>query len=214
MTERLPRHPRRDAEHHGADRQVGRPGGGHPEHHDEEGEEQQGRAEVAFGHHHHDGQAPRHQHRTEVLRIGQVQRAEAERPHGQQLALLDEVRGEEDGQGDLGQLTGLEPDRAEAHPDARPVDGSTHTGDQRQEQQADAHDRERVAVALDGPRATHDHQHPDEAGDAHEGPGGLQRGQLLVEAGDDDVADAVEPAPATGSGRRQGPAAHGGGRTA
>ena len=55
--------------------------------------------------------------RAEVLRLGQI--GTARRGHvaiAEQLALLDEVRGEEDGQHDLGELAGLEVERAEARP--------------------------------------------------------------------------------------------------
>ena len=45
------------------------------------------------------------------LGVGQLERPDPERGHTQQLTLLDQVRGEEDGQGDLGELTGLEVDR-------------------------------------------------------------------------------------------------------
>jgi hypothetical protein len=55
--------------------------------------------------------------------------------HGQQLPLLHEVRGEEDGEHDLGELAGLEADRAEAHPDAGAVDRAADAGDERQQQQ-------------------------------------------------------------------------------
>ena len=40
--------------------------------------------------------------------------------HGQQLALLHQVAGEEQGERDLGELSGLEADRPQRHPDPRP----------------------------------------------------------------------------------------------
>ena len=60
------------------------------------------------------------QHGAEVLRIRQGDGSEPPAADGQQLALLDEVRREEDGQEDLGELPGLEVDRSDADPDPGP----------------------------------------------------------------------------------------------
>ncbi len=51
-----------------------------------------------------------------MARFGKVERPDLPRAHGEQLAPLDEVRGEEDGQRDLGELAGLEVDRTDLHP--------------------------------------------------------------------------------------------------
>ena len=127
------------------------------------------------------------------LRSGSTGRNRGQRGHGQQLALLDQVGGEEDGQGDLGELAGLEADRPERHPDAGAVDGLADAGDQRQQQQAEP-DRagtcsgsargrgpggRRASVATKAPMPTR-------------GPHRLEAGQVRVEAGDEHVADAVE----------------------
>ena len=124
--------------------------------------------------------------------FGDADRPDPEGGHSQQLAPLDQVRGEEDGQRDLGELTGLEVDRAEADPDAGAVDVATDHRQQRHEQQEDAADHERVAVALEHPGVPDDEQHGGERGDPDCGPDGLERGQVFGEPGDDHVAQAVE----------------------
>ena len=48
------------------------------------------------------------------------------------------------------------------------VDRPPDAGHERQQQQADADEGERVAVALEVARAAHDEEHADEAGDADE----------------------------------------------
>ena len=63
---------------------------------------------------------------------------------------------------------------------------------QRQQQQPDAEQGERVAVALEVAGPAHDDERADEGGDAERRPERLEPGQVLVEAGDEHVADAVE----------------------
>ena len=139
------------------------------------------------------GDAPGQEHRTEVLRVGEERPALGPRGQGQQLALLDQVGGEEHGQGELGELAGLEVHRPEADPDAGAVDVLPEHRDQREQHQADADEQGDVAVALEV------------AGPTDEGEGGdegarcptavhsdLQAGQVLVEAGDEHVAQPVE----------------------
>ena len=59
-------------------------------------------------------------------------------PAREQLALVDEVRGEEHHEQHLGGLAGLEVQRADAHPEARAVDLLADAGEQRQQQRDDA----------------------------------------------------------------------------
>ncbi len=152
------------AEQRGADHEVGGARGRHPQHHDEQGEEHQRRAEVVLRHHDHHGHAPGHEHGAEVLGLGQVERTEAERAHGQQLALVDQVGREEDRQHDLGDLAGLEADRPHVDPDLRAVDLATDVGDERQDEQPDADEGERVAVASQRTQPPHDDQGAHERG--------------------------------------------------
>ena len=67
--------------------------------------------------------------RPQAARIGRqvagIEDQEAADPPGalaQQVGPLDHVRGEEDGQGELGDLAGLEVERADVDPQAGPVD--------------------------------------------------------------------------------------------
>ena len=142
MPELGPREVGGAGEHHEADQQVGDAFGGDPQHHDEQREEQQRRAEVLLGHHHDDGEPPRQHDRRDVARFGEVERADLPRGRGDQLATVGEVGGEEDGEGDLGELAGLEVDRPEADPDPRAVDVAAEAGNERQHQQAGAADEE------------------------------------------------------------------------
>ena len=77
----------------------------------------------------------------------------------QGVAGLHEVAGEEDGQHDLGDLTGLEGERPEPDPDARAVDGAADAGHQRQDQQPEADDRRGEGVAPQHPVVAQDHEH-------------------------------------------------------
>ena len=98
--------------------------------------------------HHDDGEAPGEQRSA----AGGVARAGGTaRPSTCRLAissrLLGEVAGEEDRQRQLGELAGLEVDRAEADPDAGAADAGADAGHERQHQQADAGEQERPPVA-------------------------------------------------------------------
>jgi hypothetical protein len=70
------------------------------------------------------------QHRAQVLEVGQHRPEPGPRGHAQQLALLHQVRGEEQGEGDLGELAGLEAHRAHGHPDAGAADVAADAGQQ------------------------------------------------------------------------------------
>ena len=112
----------------------------------------------------------------------------------EQLALLDEVRREEHGERDLGELAGLEVHRAQLHPESRAVDVAAEHGRERQQQEHDADQRDRVAQAFEVTRPANHEQRQDVGADAEGGPHGLQAGKVPVEAGDEDVAQAVEQA--------------------
>ena len=118
----------------------------------------------------------------------------------EQLALLHEVRGEEHGEQDLGELAGLEADRPDADPDLGAVDGLADAGDEGEEQQADAAHPDRPAVALEVAHPADDEQGDDEGGDADGDPARLQAGQALrvglglVDADDEHVAEPVQQA--------------------
>ena len=90
--------------------------------------------------------------------IGQSRTEARPRRHAEQLAPLDEVRREEDGEHDLGELAGLEVDRSDVRPDASTVDLAADHRRERRHQQQQAEQEERVAVALQITRAADDDQ--------------------------------------------------------
>ena len=122
-----------------------------------------------------------------------MQRTDLPRPAGDQLAVVGEVAGEEDGEGELGELARLEVDRADAHPDACPAERTADAGDERQDEQGDADEQERPAVAGEVGSPLHDGERQHEGDDGDDAPRRLQTGEALgLEAGDHHVADAVE----------------------
>ena len=193
MVEQPPRHERRAEEHGGPEEEVDHTLGGHPQHHDEEGEEQQRRAEVALGDHHEHGECPRRQDRQHGPGFGEVERADLPRPAGDQLAIIGEIAGEEDGEGQLGELAGLEVDRPDAHPDAGAGERAADTGDEREHEQGDADEQERPAIAGEVGWPLDDRQGEHEGDDGDDAPRRLQpRKALRLEASDHHVADAVK----------------------
>ena len=133
-----------------------------------------------------------------MLGVGQGRTEARPRRHAEQLAPFDEVRREEDGEHDLGELARLEVDRADVRPDASTVDLAADDRRERRHQQQQAEQEERVAVALQIARPADDDQRGDERADADDRPAGLGGGQSLrvaarlVETGDHHVADAVQ----------------------
>ena len=113
-------------------------------------------------------------------------------PGGEQLALVDEVRGEEDDQQHLGRFAGLEVHRTDAHPEPGPVDLLPEPGERRQQQRGDAEQQERVLVPLERADVAHDHEGQHERGDADRGPHRLHAREVAVEARDGEVPDPVE----------------------
>ena len=190
--EGLPGEERAHPEQAGTEDEVGAPGRGHPQQGDEQGEEQQRRPEVALGDQDDEGEPPRQQDGAEMLEVGDHGGTDSVRGDRQQLALLDQVRGEEDAERHLGELAGLEADAAEPHPQPGPVDVASDDREQRHQQQADADQGERVAEALQVADPPHQDERSDEGADAEGRPHRLQPRQLVVEPGDEDIADAVE----------------------
>ncbi len=180
------------AEHHGAEHEVQQAFGGDPHHHHEEGEEQQRRAEVALADHDDHREAPGEQDRRDVARLGQAERADVPGAGGDQLASFGEVSGEEHGEGELGELTRLEVDRADAHPDAGTADRVAEPRHQGEEQHDRPDEEERPLVTGEVGGALDDEQCGHEGADGDETPECLERGEFVVESGDHDVADAVE----------------------
>ena len=192
VVEQAPRHVGGGAEHQQADQEVARPLGGDPHDDDEEGEEQQRRAEVALADHDHDGDAPGDEDRQQVAGFGEAQRADLPGAGGEQLAVVGEVGGEEDRQGELGELAGLEVDRPEVDPDAGAADAEAEPRHERHHEQGDAAEQQHPPVAGEVRRPLDDDQREHEHDDGDDAPRRLQPGEAIVEAGDHHVADAVE----------------------
>jgi hypothetical protein len=90
------------------------------------------------------------------------------------------------------ELAGLEVERTEAHPDLGAVDVAPDPRKERHEEQQQTDQPERPLEALQVAHAAHDDEREHVRADAHRGPVRLQRGEVLVEARDEHVADAVE----------------------
>ena len=152
---------------------------------------------------------PRQQQRAEVLRVGQVHPPDPPAARREQLALLDEVRGEEHDEQHLRRLAGLHGERAEPDPEPGAVELDADARRERQQQRDDAEQQERVAVAGERADVAHDDERRDERGDADRGPQRLRRcdplalGHREVEPGDRDEADAEQRARRVGAGSRR-----------
>ncbi len=83
-------------------------------------------------------------------------------------------------------------ERAELDPDAGAVDVDAEAGSDGQQEQEGAAEEQRPLVAGEVGGALDEEQRRDERGDRDQAPQRLERGEFVVEAGDHDVADAVE----------------------
>ena len=86
----------------------------------------------------------------------------------------------------------MEVERTEAHPDLGAVDVAPDPWEERHEEQQQTDQPERPLESLQVAHAAHDDEREHVRADAHRGPVRLQRGEMLVEARDEHVADAVE----------------------
>ena len=162
--------PRTAGEQHAADQQPAGTLGGDVEHDHEQPEEQQGRPEVALEHEDRDAHQPAGQDGSEVAPAGEVDAGEASTGQGEGVALDHQVAGEEDREADLGRLTGLEAERSEVDPDARAVDGAADDRQQREDQQRDGGEPERVGERLEPAVVAHGEQDAGERRDADDRP--------------------------------------------
>ena len=91
---------------------------------------------------------------------GRTQRPTRTRPCGEQLALVDEVRGEERDEQHLRDLARLEVQRADARPRAAPplIVRPMHGRERQQQRTTMPSSSERVAVALEDADVAHDDQ--------------------------------------------------------
>ncbi len=124
-----------------------------------------------------------------------LDRREPERPEPggrdlEQLALLVQVRREEDHDEHLADLGRLEPDRPDLHPQPRPVDRPADAGRDRQEQQQQTEQADRVGVRVEHPRVAHDDQRERVRDQPDDDPGRLFGRQAAREPEDHREAEA------------------------
>ena len=147
--------------------------GGDVEQGDEHPEEQQGGAQVALEDQHGERDEPRDEQWTEIASPRELEAHELGAHEGQRVTRYGEVAGEEDRQQDLGDLTRLEGQACESHPQPRAVDRRADAGCEWQQQERETHEHRGVGVALQHPVVAHDHEHRDEQQHPEHGPGEL-----------------------------------------
>ena len=147
------------------------PLGSDVEHHHEQSEEQQRGPEIALPDQDGEADQPDDQDRPEVSGPRQVNAEHPIPSEREHLALLDQIRGEGDRQQHLGGLGRLEAVRADLNPDLGTELLGPQAGHQRQQQQHDAGEADRVGEPLQRPviiEPGHDedeHQHADRCPD-------------------------------------------------
>jgi hypothetical protein len=147
--------------------------GRHIDHHEEQPEVEQGGAEVPL--------EDEHDHRCEPDDEDGSEVPGARKPHPEHLAAHereavaggDEIAGEKDGEGDLGEFARLEVERADADPQPRAVHGFADHGKHGQQKQRDAHEHRDVTVALQHAMVADEQDHGDRDEHGHRGPGDL-----------------------------------------
>ncbi len=175
-----------DREEEAAGEQVPDPSAGDPEQHDEHAEEEHRGAEVAFEEQDREGGTPREQQRAEILRAREAEPSDARL---EELALGREERGQEDDDQDLPELGRLERDRPEVGPQTGSVHGQPDPGDDRQEQEDQAEQADRVRVAVEDAVVADEHEGQHERGQADQQPERL----FVRDVGGQEPVDHREP---------------------
>ena len=159
--------------------------------HDQEHEEQHERAaQVLLEHDDDHGQGPHEQERQQGADVRQAERPDAPREDREHLAVLRQVAGQEQHDGDLGDFAGLEGDDARnAQPDAAAVDLLADEGQHGRQQKDEACDHERVLVVGQPVDVAQQRQHHHHAHHAQEQPHDLAHGQVGSQARDERDAD-------------------------
>ncbi len=166
--------------HQQAEQDPAGPLGGDVEHHHEQAEEQEGRAQVVLEDQDQQAEQPDHDDRAEVAAARQVQAHEPAAGQRQGVPLDHQVAGEEHRQDDLGELAGLDGEAAHPDPDlgAEVLLPGREEG-RRGEQDQGQHHRD-VGVALEHPVVLQEDHHRDEAGDPERRPHQLVLGRRVV----------------------------------
>ncbi len=121
-----------------------------------------------------------------------LRRRKSEPPdsHGEHLAVVAQVAGDEDDEEHLRELAGLEGDRADRDPEVGAVDGGTELGQRRQDQERDREDPKCVLVVVEPPVVLADHQDGQrEQGDSDHDPDALAEREVWVDPVDEGQAD-------------------------
>ncbi len=109
--------------------------------------------------------------------------ADAQGGYRQHLALLGEVRGEEDAQRQLGQLDGLAVDGPDADPQARAVVVLAQVGDERRQHEHDRRQQQQIAVAVEVTGTAHHHEGQDVGAHPHRRPTRLGLAPVAARSG-------------------------------
>src|SRR3954454_18501226 len=114
----------------------------------------------------------------------------------EELALVDEIRGEERDEQDLRDLARLERDGPDRHPEPATVDRAPDSWRQRQQQRDETEPQHRVPIALEEAHVAYDEEREDEHADPDRDPERLHAREVRlfpdVESRDRDESDAVQ----------------------
>jgi hypothetical protein len=179
---------------HQADRDVEGLARREVQHREEDPEEEQRGPEVLFEHHDEHGHEPHRDDRQQVRDRRHGDRAESPGRGGQHLAVLLEVRREEDHEGDLHELPGLELREArDADPDARTVDLAADEWQQGRDQEEHPDERPRVLEPGEHREVARDEDRDAEGARRDDQPRELLQQQRRREALDQHESDPGQP---------------------
>ena len=192
VREVLVRVPHAAAEHDDAGERIRAPGRRGIEGDHEQGEEQRGRAEVSLVEHDREREAPRKKQWAEVPWGRQAERADARGCDRHHLTLRGEVPGQEDREHHFRELGRLERERTEPDPQLHAASQGAPDRRERQQQQRDAQQQERIAELLELPVVPDDRQRRDEGDHADRDPTELRAREVRREPADVAVSEARE----------------------
>ena len=178
--------PGADDEQRHAHQQEQRPSARDPEHHDEHREVQERCAQILLQEQDGQGRRPRDRQRSKVLPSREREPSGAGSEH---LALVRQVRGQEDDDQDLPELRRLERQRTDRDPQSSAVDLAPQARDDRQQQHHEPRQPDRVRVRVEHPVVTHQHERQHERDEAHCQPGDLLHGKVRLQPPDDGEAE-------------------------
>jgi hypothetical protein len=170
-----------DADNHPADAARG-----DVDHHEEQAEEQDRGAQVPLEDQHADAHEPGGEHGAHVLEPRELDGADFASRQQDEIPVGGKIPGEEYGERDLGDLTGLERHGAELDPHPRPEDlTGRYAGNQRQDQKDGADRQGDVGEAAEDPVVLEEPDHGNRDRHCDQGPPQLVVARVF--------ADAVQP---------------------